>query len=253
MTIVINRIPYKMLRVSEYPLFIKQTIEIGGKYDVDALHLKKSFIRLKDCQPAVEKIRVQESKSEHSKSLQELDDERDAILRAIINQVANYNAITIANIKSNTEILNRFLDKHGRDMATDTYNAETKRIDDFIYDYENNATFKDAVEALNMTFLFDQLKLINFEFEKTFMLRTEESSTIEKVETIKIRTETDKALTIFYNGIEFLSTEYEDLDYTALANELNDLLMHYRTLLKARNTRRIHGKETDDTENIDGE
>ena len=253
MTILINRIPYKSLRVSEYPLFIKQTIEIGSKYDVDALHLKKSFNRLNDCLSAVEKIRAQESKSEHSKSLQESDEERDALLRTIINQAVNYSAINIANIKANVEILNRFLDKHGRDIATDTYNAETKRIDDLLDDYENNSIAKDAIGALNMAFLFDQLKIINTEFAKTFMLRTEEAATTEKVETIKIRTETDKALTIFFNGIEFLSTEYDNLDYTALAKELNDLLMHYRILLKARNTRRINGKETDETEDIAGE
>lgn len=253
MTIIINRIPYKSLRVSEYPLLVKQTLEIGSKYDVDALHLKKSFKRLSDCMPAVEKIRAQESKSEHSKNLQELDEERDAILRAINNQAVNYANINIASIKTNVEILNRFLDKHGRDIATDTYNAETKRIDDMIDDYENNSTTKAAIVALNMAFLFDQLKELNTEFAKTFMLRTEEAATTEKVETLKIRTETDKALTIFFNGIEFLSTEYDNLDYIALANELNDLLMHYRILLKARNTRRIHGKEADDTEDIDGE
>lgn len=253
MVVIINRIGNRLLKVSEYPLFIKQTIEIGSKYDVDALHLKKSFNRLNDCLPSVEKIRAHESKSEHSKSLQELDEERDAILRAINNQAVNYATINITSIKTNVEILNRFLDKHGRDIATDTYNAETKRIDDMIDDYENNSTAKDAIGALNMAFLFDELKVINTEFAKTFMLRTEEAATTEKVETLKIRTETDKALTIFFNGIEFLSTEYDNLDYTALAKELNDLLMHYRILLKARNTRRINGKETDETEDIAGE
>lgn len=48
---------------------------------------------------------------------------------------------------------------------------------------------------------------------------------------------------MFYNAFEFCSTEYDEIDYQTPANKLNDLILHYKTELKARTTRRNAGKE----------
>jgi hypothetical protein len=73
------------------------------------------------------------------------------------------------------------------------------------------------------------------------MQRSDENSSEEKVDTIAIRSQTDKALTAFYEAFEFCSTEYDDQDYQTPANKLNDIISHYKTQLKARQTRRREG------------
>jgi hypothetical protein len=75
------------------------------------------------------------------------------------------------------------------------------------------------------------------------MLRTEETSAVEKVENRTIRTEIDKTLKEFFDAFEFCSREYDELDYATPANELNELTNYYNTQLKARTTRRKTGKD----------
>ena len=71
----------------------------------------------------------------------------------------------------------------------------------------------------------------------------DENSSVEKVDAEAIRAQTDKALTAFFEAFEFCSTEYEELDYQTPANKMNELISHYKTQLKARQTRRHEGQD----------
>ena len=91
--------------------------------------------------------------------------------------------------------------------------------------------------------LFDQLRMVNTQFATLFLQRNAENAAVEVVDSQAIRTETDKALTAFFDAFEFCSSEYEELDYATPANEMNDLTNYYKTQLKARSTRRNSGKD----------
>ncbi|MDD2797280.1 MAG: DUF6261 family protein [Bacteroidales bacterium] len=238
MSVEVSRLPLKELWNSEYTIFVDQISKIVAKYNVQDLHLKKSFDRVSAFLPSLAKVTAQELSSQFSNSLKDLDNERDSLINGIIAQVKTMSKITIPALATQAAVLSRLFDKHGRDIATAGYNAETKRINDLLSDYHTKAEIKTAVDAISLTLLFDQLAVVNTQFEELFLQRNEDDATTESVDARALRSETDKAITAFFDAIVFCSSEYDELDYTPLANELNEVINYYKTHLKARSTRR---------------
>jgi len=243
MSVKINRFSLKALWNSEYTMFITQIIAIINKYKPEEINLAKAFAKLTSFIPVLAKIKAQELSNALSNLLDELDHERDVLINAIIAQVKALSKLSLPNIAPHVVILNRFFDIHGRDIADAPYNSETMRIDGLMIDYNAKPDVKAAAEALNMKILFDQLAVVNTTFATNFLQRTKEDASVEKVDTRSIRAEVDKVLGEFFDSLEHCSREYDQLDYTTPANELNNLIAHYKTQLKARATRRNSGKD----------
>ncbi len=248
MTVELNRFTLSSLRNSEYPIFITQITKIVDKYQITDLHLSKPFTNLMLTLTELEKIKVQESGSALSNKINELDNSRDALINAIAAQVKNLSRVNLTVLKPHIDVLEKFLKKHGNDIASDNYNAETKRLDDLLTEYNDTPEIKTAATSLNLTMLFDQLKLDNTEFATLFMERNQSGAELEKIDTRSIRKTTNKELGYFFDAIEYCSREHNDQDYTALASELNDLVSYYKTQLKARSTRRNNNKEEESEE-----
>ena len=246
----INKFSYTGLRNSEYTIFVNQIADIVKKSDPSALHLSKPFDKLVLALPNLAKVKAQETSNSLSNKLQDLDNERDILFKGIVAQAKTYSKINMAATLPHAIVLNKLLDKHGRDIDTASYNAETKRLDDFIFDFKNDTAVNAAVAALNLTILFDHLIVVNTEFAKLFMQRNEEEASTEKVNSRVIRAESDKVLSRLLTAIEFCSTEYETIDYAPLVNKINDLIIYYKTQLKARNTRRNNGKDVSEEPEI---
>jgi len=244
MHVKISRLAFKSLRNSEYTMFISQLVAILLKYNVDALQLRKSFDRLVALTPELDKIVAQDLSSAYSNKIRDLDAQRDNLFAVIVSMVKNLEKSGIATLAPHVELLKRLLDKHGRDIAEASYSAETKRLNDFLVEISTNANLMAAITATNLALFIDQLRTVNTEFASKFMTRVEESSTSEVINAHIIRRVSDKTLTSFFDAIEFCSSEYEDLDYVTPANELNELITYYKTMLKARESRRMAGKDT---------
>ena len=244
MHVKISRLALKSLRNSEYTMFISQLVAILLKYNVDALQLRKSFDRLVALTPELDKIVAQDLSSAYSNKIRDLDAQRDNLFAVIVSMVKNLEKSGIATLAPHVELLKRLLDKHGRDIAEAGYSAETKRLNDFLVEISTNANLMAAITATNLALFIDQLRTVNTEFASKFMVRIEESSSSEVVNAYNIRLVSDKTLISFFRAIEFCSSEYEDLDYVTPANELNELITYYKTMLKARESRRMAGKDT---------
>jgi len=244
MHVKISRLALKSLRNSEYTMFISQLVAILLKYNLDALQLRKSFDRLVALTPELDKIVAQDLSSAYSNKIRDLDAQRDNLFAVIVSMVKNLEKSGIATLAPHVELLKRLLDKHGRDIAEAGYSAETKRLNDFLVEISTNANLMAAITATNLALFIDQLRTVNTEFASKFMVRIEESSSSEVVNAYNIRLVSDKTLISFFRAIEFCSSEYEDLDYVTPANELNELITYYKTMLKARESRRMAGKDT---------
>jgi hypothetical protein len=243
MRVKISRLNYKSLWNSEYTIFVNQLSTIILKYKLYAMHLAKSFGKVQELLPALAKIKAQEVSNTISNQLQELDDERDTVITAIAAQVKTMGRLNMPTLAPHLVVLNHFFDTHGRDIATANYNAETKRIKDLLADYDAKPDIQAASTALNLSFLFEHMRTVNTQFDSLFMQRTGEDAAVEKVDSGAIRAQADKAISAFFDAIEFCSSEYEELDYVTPSNEINDLVAYYKTQLKARATRRNSGKD----------
>ena len=243
MKVSIFRVKLNHLWNSEYSMFVSQLVAIFLKYNPEALHLKKAFERLTALMPQLAKIKAQELSNILSNQLVDLDNERDTLFNAIVAQVKNMGRLSLASIAPHVVVMNRFLDIHGRDIASANYNAETKRINDMLADFSSKEDVKAAADGLSLSIFFQQLATVNTQFANLFLQRTEDYAATETVDARAIRTETDKVLIAFFDAFEFCSSEYEELDYQTPANEMNDLISYYKTQLKTRATRRSNGKE----------
>jgi len=243
METTIDRLRFFNLWNSEYSKFVNQIATIFATYDPEKLHLQKAFRKLLNVLPDMAKIKAQEAGNALSKPLQEFDNERDTLQNAIVAQVKAMGKLTISSVAPHVIVLKRFLDIHGRDIAKANYNSATDRTAKMLADYDAKADVKKAVEALNLKILFDQLSVVNAQFDNLFMQRSHDEVATEKVDIRAIRTNTDKVLTFFFNGFEYCSSEYDELDYQTPGLEINNLIAYYKTQLKARATRRIEGKD----------
>ena len=243
MKVTIIRLPLKQLRNNEYCMFVSQTVAILLKFQPEVLHLQKAFNRLTALMPQIAEIKAQELGNAISNRLADLNLERHTLIKSVMEQVKTFGKLSIPEMAPHVATMNRFLDKHGRDLGDTNYSDNTKRFNDFLSDYNSNAEFKAAVAALQLTVLFDHLTAINTLFDNLYMQRNDEKSSVETVDARAVRTETDKALTAFFDTFEIFSTEYEELDYQTPANKMNELITGYKSQLKARSTRRHEGKE----------
>ena len=243
MKVTIIRLPLNHLWNTEYCMFVSKTVAIFLKYQPEALHLKKSFERLTALMPQIDRIKAQELGNAISNKLSDMNAERRTLIKSVIEQVTTFGKLSIPEMAPHVAVLNRFLDKHGRDIGSKNYTDNTKRFNDLLADYNSSAEVKAAVAALQLVILFDHLAALNTEFDNLYMQRNNENSTVETVDSRAIRQETDKALTAFFDTFEIFSAEFDDLDYQTPANELNEFISHYKTQLKARTTRRHQGQD----------
>lgn len=224
-------------------MFISQVIAIVAKFQPAALHLLKSFEKLAAFAPELAKIKAQELGNALSNLLEDLDHERDVLVNAIIGQVRVMGKLSLPSIAPHVVVLSRFFDIHGRDIADAPYNSETMRIDNLLIEYNAKPEVMAAAVALNMKMLFDQLTTVNATFASNFLKRTKDDSLVLKVDTRTIRGQVDLTLVEFFETFEHCSREFDELDYTTPANELNILINYYKSQLKARITRRNAGKD----------
>ncbi|NDP20471.1 MAG: hypothetical protein GZ091_05275 [Paludibacter sp.] len=244
MPVKIIRLHFAELWNNEYPQFVNQLITIVNKHNPDGLHLTKSYERVTALVPQLAKVKAQELSNALSNKLSELDAERDSVIKFIWDQGKSFARLSIPSLVPHVEVFRRFLNMHGKDIALANYNSETSRVKDMLADYDAKPEVKAAVEALNLTMFFEQLRSVNTTFDELFMQRTEDYATEEEVDNRAIRSDCDKQMVAFFDAIEYCSKEYDELDYQPLTNEINTHVEYYKTLLKARTTRRMAGKET---------
>lgn len=196
MTVKISPLPFKALWNSEYTLFVNQSVGIIEKYHPENLHLTKSFGKVKALMPGLAKIKAQELSNAISNQLKELDTKRDTLIITIVAQVKTMGKLSLPSLAPSVVVLNHFLYTHGRDIASANYNAETKRLSNLLADYDAKPDVITAAEALNLTMLFDQLRMVNTQFADLFMQRTGQYTAVEKVDARATRRNTGKDVSV---------------------------------------------------------
>ncbi len=250
MKVSIIRVRLSHLRNSEYCMFVSQLVAIFSKFNAELLHLKKTFDRILALMPELDKVRAQDQDSEFSNLIHQLDVLRGQIFNALVKQVKNLGNSGLKSFTPQLEVLNRLLDKHGRDISGDGQNAKTKRLNDFLSDITASPEITAAIAALHLTLFVDELRTANTEFASKYILRTETEAEAETVDTDAIRSEMNEAITTFFDAFELYSLEYDELDYATPAAKINEQTSYYKTELKARDTRRKNGKNTNSEDPI---
>jgi hypothetical protein len=225
-------------------MFVQQVIATLDAFNWENLHLPNTYSRLKARLHDVNKIKIQVAGSADTEPLREMDVQRDDIFIGISASVRNFMRMNFGQYALFATLLNRLLEKYGRNLTTDNYNSETMRIKEMMAEYTATPEYQEAAQALNLVPMFSQLHEVNTSFATKFMARTAKEATVADVDIRSIRLATDKALSEMLKAMEAFSGEYNELDYTTPAAALNELLDYYRNLLKTREGRREAEKES---------
>ena len=229
---------YSGLWNSEYPLVVNRLIDIVGAYNLQSLRLQTSFDRLAAFRPLLAKIEVQERADRESAQLSELDQQRDTLFNVIHGVAKTHRRAPIAAVSEHAARIMTVLKKHGTDIPTANYTAETKRLFDFIADISAQPGLMASISALALQPHFECLIELNTEFDRLFMQRNQRQSETERVDVRAIRIECDKAISLLWSAIEFCMNEYGKENYIAMVNAINNLNGYYKQQLAARATRR---------------
>ncbi len=242
----IARPHYANLHNNEYPLAAERTISIAEKYDMQGMKLGRSFGILSSFRPRLQAMKVYIRKNKKIEAAGLLDSERDTLVKAFRGVVKAQVDVELPQVKPYCALLNELLDNHKtQTIAGDGLSTETERLNNLEKDIVAGQEIQAAITALNLQDIVARMFDANREYEALFREIIADKSVTEHIDIPVLRRECNKALGQFFDAIQYCAFEHEDIDYTGLVNEINQLNNYYRTQLKARATRRKNGKDTD--------
>ncbi len=242
---------YANLRNNEYPLAVERTIGIAEKYDMQGMNLGRSSGILTGFRPRLLTMKVYVRKNKKIEAAGLLDSERDTLVKAFRGVVKALVDVELPQIKPHCALLNELLDSHKtQTIAGAGLSTETERLNNLEKDIIAGREIQTAITALGLQAVVTRMFDANREYETLFREIIADKSVAEHIDIPALRRECNKALGQFFDAIQYCAFEHEDIDYTGLVNEINQLNNYYRTQLKARATRRKNGKDTDNEEPI---
>ena len=243
-----NIITFKLpgLWNSEYPLVVNRIIDITKAHNPYDLHLGLSFERLEKFRTELAKIEKPERADKYSALLSELDQQRDTLFNIIYIVSKAFQRTPIAEISNHAHNIITEIKKHGKDITSANYTAETKRLSDLIAGINARPEILKSLEFLSLLPLFIRMCEVNAEFDSLFMQRNQRQAETEKVDVRTIRLECDKAITLLWNAIDFCCNEYGKEKYLPLITAINNLNTYYKQQLAARATRRKNNQNISD-------
>ncbi|MDR2286515.1 MAG: DUF6261 family protein [Prevotellaceae bacterium] len=105
-------------------------------------------------------------------------------------------------------------------------------------DINASAEIQTALSNFGLRPVMNRLFAANKEYDALFREYITEKSTEEHIDVAELRKKCTKALGQFFDAVQYCAFAYEDVDYSPLINELEQLSVYYNQRLRARATRR---------------
>jgi hypothetical protein len=234
---LITKVKLQGLWNSEYPQVIINILDIIKENNPEELHLGLSYARLDSFRGDLAKIEVMERASAESRQLSELDQIRDTYYNVILSIAKSHQRVKLSKYSDAGNAIASVFKKRKSDIPVANYTAETKRLNDLIAEIESKKDVLAALETLKLIDYFYEMKQTNIDFNKLFVERAKKQAD-EKVDTGFIRSECDKALTIFWKDVEVCCQNYGKEKYMTMISYINQLNAYYKQQLEARAARR---------------
>lgn len=235
MTILkINRVPVSAIRVLEYPEFANAVVEIVEKHNPDTLKIQGVTNLLKEQLLEVDKISVKGGSHPMTKELINLRSNRDKTLGAILSLMQGYKKALVTSLVEAGNVALPFLDKFLSKIHQDSNFVKNKKIDLMFAEMDGNTDLEAAMQTLGFTILLDELKSILLAIRATQNNRRKVRSETPRVLSRKAILNATTAMNNLFKTIEINQLVEQNVDYTPLVSELNQMLSEYKSLLTQR-------------------
>lgn len=227
---------YHELWPNEYVEMFKHIIAVAEKHNPEVLHLTKAVEKVKRHVADVNKLKMIDDG--FTKKFVDLDNRRDNLTMSLFKMATLWTKTNLPEMVKNGQIILDWLNNHQfENMASSAFNDQTKRTEELLDDARSSKNISESITALSLDALVNELKSVNTYFDyhyKKFL--TTGQKTEEGLNYREIRFKADMDLRGLFGYIEMYQNNYyfSKLDYEPLVNELNELLLVYKTKLDER-------------------
>jgi hypothetical protein len=136
-----------------------------------------------------------------------------------------------------------WLDKQGKRLVKGSRIAQTRRVNEMLRDVADDASLREALEALHLMPLVESLRETNDAVGATFLKRNDDWARKEKSNRRVIRKSVDEAVKLLMGMLASFAELDGQSGYAELIGELDRLLVYYRRTVAVRKGRRSAAKE----------
>ena len=233
---VIQRIPISRIRKHEFRDLVDKVVGFVEMYDPATLGVNEMYQSLLLRQQELQKLRVRSGSHPITAELQTCGEQRNQLIRSILGQFKALqtasNVFDVPKLDQVASFVNRYL--NGLLPCNSTEKSD--RIWEMLTMLDKDADLQVALNSLNLTSHFNELREKQNAFKKLQKDRSDSMALNESVDTKSIVEATVMALNNLLNEIELAQLKNTTLDYKPLINNLNQCFAYYSSLLKTRKT-----------------
>ena len=222
----------------EFMRLVMKMNQMVAKHDPAVLKIEGVYNLLVAELPKLKSLQVKSGKHPNSMELKALRLKRRNLLVVITGKVRLLTKAQVDALSASAALVVPLLEKYLKNIVADKLNTQSEKINELLDELDGNVAMNAALTTLGLKAYLDELKTLQTAIEQTGDHQVA-SKSVKKlsVETRIIRSEVIDAVADLLNGIEIAKKENKELDYTALINEVNELIKPFQTDIKSRNTR----------------
>ena len=229
-------ITFSRLWKNEFRDLVNLVIEYLTQCNPVTLNLKFVYDKLVEAQAALQQLHVPYGADDNTEELKQKKDKRTQAIRAILAQVRGMKqsneVVPIPQLNVVVSFTKRFL----KPIVKTNSSTQTDVLKEMFQAIDSDSSVQDAIAALNLQSLFDELSFLQKGFTQTVMQRSNVRAEREEVNTSDVRSNAELALTDLLNEIYLMQKKHSELDYKPLINNLNDTFTMYMVIVKKRST-----------------
>jgi hypothetical protein len=222
---------------------IEQLCGILDDCPIDNPYVTKAAAKVKSHLPALRCVKSESRKHELTAVLEELSEKRRRTLISLDMRVKAALWSPLKEESEPAEVLRFWLDKQGKRLVNGSRIAQTRGVNEMLRDVADDASLREALEALHLMPLVENLRETNDAFDAAFLKRNEDWARKEKSNRRVIRKSVDEAVKLLMGMLVSFAELDGQTGYAELIGELDRLLVYYRRMVAVRKGRRSAAKE----------
>ncbi len=231
-----------LLKNDEHAQLIEQLCGILDDCPIDNPYVTKAAAKVKSHLPALRCVGSESRKHELTAVLDELSEKRR---RTLISLDMRVKAALWSPLREESEpaaVLRFWLDKQGKRLVNGSRVAQTRRVNEMLRDAANDASLREALEALHLMPLVESLRETNDAFGAAFLKRNDDWARKERPNSRVVRKSVDEAVKLLMGMLASFAELDGHSGYAEPIGELDRLLVYYRRTVAVRKGRRSAAK-----------
>ena len=169
---------------------------------------------------------------------------REDLLMAILSHFNGMTKGKLTSMANELELIEPFVQKHFGKIIADNPAKRTDRINQMFVELDGDAALKAALTTVGLMAYLNELRVQHQGLAVTKTLRSHSVAVRTKMNTKLVKSDVSVALANFLKSVEFGMILHPTIDYAPLVNDINALLVEFKTQFTANLTRNETAAET---------